>query len=94
MDGLVSTATHPTRGAFSCAEATMENSHFVVSQRDSAWQFSFKGDITGPFATRDAAIDAAIAAAEASDDPDVEVLVRAADMRTESVWRPGTHQAR
>lgn len=66
----------------------MENNHFVVSQRDSAWQFSFKGDITAPFATRDKAIEAAIAAAQASDDPDVEVLLQDADLKVESVWRP------
>ena len=66
----------------------MQNSHFVVSQGDSAWQFSFKGDITAPFHTRDAAIKAAIAQAEASGDPHVEVVLQDADMRTERVWRP------
>lgn len=66
----------------------MQNHHFVVSQRDSAWQFSFKGDITAPFATRDEAVAAAIRAAEALDEAAVEVLVQNADMKTESVWRP------
>ena len=65
----------------------MQNHHFVVSQRDSAWQFSFKGDITAPFTTRDAAVAAAIAAAEASGEADVEVIVRDADLKTESVWQ-------
>ena len=68
----------------------MENSHFVVSRRDSAWQFSFKGDITAPFHTRDAAVEAAIAAAEESRDPHVEVLLQDADLKTERVWRAGT----
>ena len=69
----------------------MQNHHFVVSQRDSAWQFSFKGDITAPFHTRDAAVEAAIAAAEESGDPHVEVLLQDADLKTERVWRAGTH---
>jgi len=67
----------------------MTNSHFVVSQRDSVWQFSFKGDMTGPFTSRDAAIAAAIAEAAAVGDDAVEVVVRDADMRTETVWRTG-----
>lgn len=65
----------------------MTNSHFVVSQRDSVWQFSFKGDMTGPFTSRDAAIAAAIAEAGAVGGDDIEVLVRDADLRTETVWR-------
>jgi hypothetical protein len=70
----------------------MQNNHFVVSQRESAWQFSFKGDITAPFHTRNAAIQAAIAAAEASEDPNVEVLLQDSDLKTESVWRPVTRE--
>ena len=70
----------------------MQNNHFLVSQRDSAWQFSFKGDITAPFHTRDAAVEAAIAAAEASDDPNVEVMLQDADLTMESVWRPRTRE--
>ena len=72
----------------------MQNTHFLVSQRDSAWQFSFKGDITAPFHTRDAAVEAAIAAAEASDDPNVEVMLQDADLTMESVWRPRTREKR
>ena len=33
-------------------------------------------------------IEAAFAAAQASDDPDVEVLLQDADLKVESVWRP------
>lgn len=67
----------------------MTSNHFVVSQRDSVWQFSYRGDVTGPFTTRQAAIDAAIAAAAGIEDADVEVMVRDADLRSETVWRTG-----
>lgn len=73
----------------------MTSNHFVVSQRDSVWQFSYRGDVTGPFTTRQAAIDAAIAAAAGIEDADVEVMVRDADLRSETVWRtsqPGLTQ--
>jgi len=67
----------------------MPTNHFVVSQRDSAWQFSFKGEVTAPFTTKDDAVTAAIAAAGASRDDNVEVVVHDADMRAETVWRSG-----
>ena len=67
----------------------MTTNHFVVSQRDSGWQFSFRGDVTAPYTTKQAAIDAAIAEASKADGGDVEVLVRDADLRTETVWRAG-----
>lgn len=67
----------------------MSSSHFIVTQRGPAWQFSYKGDITAPFATKEAAVDAAIAAAQAEGGSDVEVLVQDTDMRTETVWRQG-----
>jgi hypothetical protein len=72
-----------------CQEETfMETSHFVVSAASlSGWQYSHKGDITGPFDTKDAAIEAAIAEAAASDDPHAEVMVRDSDLKTQSVWR-------
>lgn len=66
----------------------METSHFVVSAGSlSGWQYSHKGDITGPFDTKEAAVDAAIAEAGASEDGDAEVLVRDSDLKTLSVWR-------
>ena len=66
----------------------METSHFVVSAAAlSGWQYSHKGDITVPFDTREAAVEAAIAEAGASDDPNAEVLLRDNDMKTQSVWR-------
>lgn len=67
----------------------MSTNHFVVSQRDSVWQFSHRGDVTGPFTTRDAAIEAAIAEATQTTGEDVEVLVRDANLRTETIWRAG-----
>lgn len=66
----------------------MSQTHFLVYLRDASWQFSYRGSITAPFKTREEAIEAAIEAAREAEDPDVEVLVQDADMRTESVWRP------
>jgi hypothetical protein len=67
----------------------MSTSHYVVSEQSaSAWQFSYKGQITGPFGTREEATEAAITEAAESDDPEVEVVVRDANLKTETVWRP------
>ncbi len=63
--------------------------HFVASQKDTAWQFSFRGEVTGPFSDRDRAIESAIRQAEATGLADVEVVVQDPDTRTEIVWRPG-----
>ena len=65
----------------------MTMNHFVVSERDSVWQFSFKGDVTAPFASRRAAIDAAIA--EAGKIGDSEVVLRDGDVHSETIWRSG-----
>lgn len=67
----------------------MLTSHFVVSQRENSWQISFKGDVTAPFTTRDAAIAAAIKLAGAVGDISTEVIVHDADLRAETVWRAG-----
>ena len=67
----------------------MLNNHFVISQRESVWQFSFRGGVTGPFTSKANAIAAAIEAASKVDDGDVEVVVHDADMRAETVWRSG-----
>lgn len=62
--------------------------HFVVSQRESSWEYSYRGDVTGPFRNRENAIEEAIAAAAATGSNEVEVLVRDADHKTERVWKP------
>lgn len=66
----------------------MSNSHFLVYLRDSSWQFSYRGSITAPFKSREEAVEAAINAAQDTDDADVEVVVQEADMRIETIWRP------
>ncbi|UJW85946.1 DUF2188 domain-containing protein [Devosia sp. SL43] len=65
----------------------MVTNHFVVSQRENSWQISFKGDVTAPFTTRDAAIAAAINLAGTVGDTSTEVIVHDADLRSETVWR-------
>jgi hypothetical protein len=68
----------------------MSTSHYLVATAAIAgWQFSHKGDITGPFESKEQAVEAAIAAAGESGDPEVEVMVQDADMKLETVWRPG-----
>ena len=67
----------------------MTTNHFVVSQRDSVWQFSFRGDVTAPFTSKQGAIDAAIAEASKVGAEDVEVVVRDAHLLTETIWRAG-----
>ena len=67
----------------------MINNHFVISQRDSFWQFSFRGDVTGPFTSKANAVRAAIDAASKIGDADVEVVVRDANVKAETVWRSG-----
>jgi hypothetical protein len=67
----------------------MSERHYLVYLRDAAWQFSYRGSVTAPFKTREEAIEAAIEEAQESEDPDIEVLVQDADMRMETVWRPG-----
>ena len=67
----------------------MINNHFVISQRESVWQFSFRGDVTGPFTSKGDAIEAAIEAASKIGGADVEVVVHDADLRAETVWRSG-----
>lgn len=67
----------------------MTNNHFVISQRESVWQFSFRGNVTGPFNSKQDAISAAIEAASQVADTEVEVVVHDADFRAETIWRSG-----
>lgn len=70
----------------------MINNHFVISQRESVWQFSFRGDVTGPFTSKEQAIQAAIEAANKLDGSDVEVVVHDAELRAETVWSTARHK--
>jgi hypothetical protein len=67
----------------------MTERHYIVSDRHSAWQYTYRGSITAPFNTREEAIKAAIDAAQESGDRDVEVIVQNTDMQVETVWRHG-----
>jgi hypothetical protein len=67
----------------------MSSNHFVVSQRDSVWQFSFRGDVTGPFTSKEEATHAAILAAGKISGTHVEVVVHDADLLVETVWQSG-----
>jgi hypothetical protein len=69
------------------ADASPER-HFIVYFRDANWQFTYRGSITGPFADRDAAVQAAIQEAQHTGEKNVEVIVQEPDMRQETVWRP------
>ena len=70
----------------------MSSHHFVVAAQDRAWQYSFKGAITGPFSSREDAVAAAIKQAGAENEPGIEVVVRDADLKTETVWpHPESH---
>ncbi|HEV2513846.1 MAG TPA: hypothetical protein VGV07_01240 [Devosia sp.] len=62
--------------------------HFIVNHRDDIWQYTYRGSIFAHFKSRQEAIDAAIAAARATNEPYVQVLVQDADMKQEMVWRP------
>jgi hypothetical protein len=72
----------------------MSSQHYLVAAQDRAWHFSFKGDLTGPYSSREEAVAAAIMEASKLDDHEVEVVVRDADLRTETVWRPGQTKPR
>jgi hypothetical protein len=71
----------------------MSSQHFVVAAQDRAWHYSFKGAIVGPFESRQEAVAAAIEQASQLEDDDIEVVVRDADLKTETVWRPSAKPA-
>ncbi len=74
-DDADATTAHPER-------------HFIVLFRDAGWQFTYRGSVSGPFASREDAIAEAIREARATREPEVEVIVQEPDMRQETVWRP------
>ena len=67
--------------------------HFIVNHRDDIWQYTFRGSIFAHITSRQAAIDAAIEAARATNEPYVQVIVQDADMKQELVWRPDGDEA-
>ena len=64
----------------------MSHQHFLVAAQDRSWHYTYKGDMTGPYSSRDEAVAAAIAEAGTIDDGAITVVVQDADMRTETVW--------
>lgn len=62
--------------------------HIIVCFRDG-WQFTYRGQITGPFSARDDAVEHAIREARETKVPDIEVVVQDPDLRQETVWRNG-----
>ena len=69
----------------------MDERHFIVTERDHVWLYSYRGDPAGPFKTRQEAIDAAIAEATQLDYHTAHVIVQDKDMQQETVWRsPGS----
>ena len=68
-------------------EDPMTERHFIVSERDHVWQYSFRGSVAGPFKSREDAIDAAIEEAGQAGDPQIAVIVQDHDMQQETVWR-------
>jgi len=63
--------------------------HYLVTFHDAAWQFTFRGTVTGPIKSREEAVTLAIAEAERNGEGDIEVIVQDPDLRQETVWRSG-----
>ena len=67
----------------------MSERHLIVTQRDSAWQYMYRGTVTGPFKSREQAIEGAISEARGTKDTDIEVVVQDLDLNQVTVWRSG-----
>ncbi|KKB76918.1 hypothetical protein VW35_16150 [Devosia soli] len=67
----------------------MSQSHFIVCQRNDAWQHTNRGSVSAPFKTREEAVQSAIEDARNSGDADAEVIVQEPDTQTHTVWRSG-----
>ena len=68
----------------------MSRHHFIVRERDNAWQYSYQGHGAGPIQSRDEAIAAAIEEARETGEAKGEVIVQDKDLQEETVWRvPG-----
>jgi hypothetical protein len=67
----------------------MHPHHYVVSEDNGRWRISFHGDIQGPFPTKDKAVEAAIADAQACarTGTEIEVLVQDIESNFHSAWK-------
>jgi len=65
--------------------------HFIVARADSSWKVSFHGTDQGPYMTKDAAIAAAVAAAQAKCAEGIlsEVLVQDIESNFHTAWTSG-----
>ncbi|MDB5623776.1 MAG: hypothetical protein JWR39_2339 [Devosia sp.] len=66
----------------------MAEHHYIVARSESQWKVSYHGTDQGPFATKDEAVEVAIAAARAEheDGTDVEVLVQDIESNFHTAW--------
>jgi hypothetical protein len=69
----------------------MHPQHYVVSEDNGRWRISFHGDIQGPFANKDKAVEAAIEHARqcARTGREIEVLVQDIESNFHSAWKSG-----
>ena len=67
----------------------MTQNHYIVCERDGAWQHTNRGSISAPFKTREAAIESAIDEARDSGQFDAEVIVQDPETQSRTVWRHG-----
>ncbi|MGV8951281.1 MAG: DUF2188 domain-containing protein [Cypionkella sp.] len=66
----------------------MPADHFIVARSDGHWKVSFHGTEQSPFETKEEAIEAAVAAAQAesANGLEVEVLVQDIDSTFYTAW--------
>ena len=50
---MASAAPNPDDAAAPGSAEEVAQRHFIVFFRDAAWQFTYRGSITGPFASRE-----------------------------------------
>lgn len=69
----------------------MDTQHYIVARAGSRWSVSFHGTQEGPFSTKEAALDAAIAAATlaSKDGRQVAVLVQDIESNFHTAWTSG-----
>ena len=69
----------------------MTTHHFIVARSDSHWKVSFHGTEQSPFESKEEAIEAAVASAQAESAKglEVEVLVQDIDSTFRTAWKSG-----